>query len=104
MILPYQQPYLHYILLVILNMTLALIGYKYLLNFLGLSNSSIDVLWSMGITCSRKTARGIIKLAGNRCDEMAMIILEYQKKAVSLGSLVDQLAKLMKAIQLSILF
>mgnify|MGYP007134776559 CR=1 FL=1 len=51
----------------------------------------------MGITCFSKTARGIIKLAGNKCDEMAMVILEYQNKAVSLNSLLEQLDKLMKA-------
>ena len=65
-----------------------------------MSNSSIDVLRSMGITCSRKTVRGIIKLAGNRCDEMALVILEYQKNAVCLGSLVVQLDKLMNALYL----
>lgn len=38
---------------------------------------------SMGFTCSSKTARNIIKIAGNDCDKLVVRIQEFQQLVVT---------------------
>ena len=56
----------------------------------------------MGITCSSKTARELIKVAGIECDRLVLRILEFQEKLMSkrrivtredMDSLMEQLSR-----------
>ena len=49
----------------------------------GLPNKAVDVLSSMGITCSSKTARKLIKIAGTDCDGLVLRILNHQKELLT---------------------
>lgn len=51
--------------------------------FSGLPNKAIDVMSSMGITCSSKTARELIKVAGLDCDRMVRRVLHHQDEMAS---------------------
>ena len=46
-------------------------------------NKAVDVLSSMGITCSSKTARKLIKIAGTDCDALVLRILNHQQEQVT---------------------
>ena len=45
----------------------------------GIPNSALDILGSMGITCCSKTAKQIIKTAGEKCSMLIKKVVEFGK-------------------------
>lgn len=47
----------------------------------GLPNKALDVMSTMGMACSSKTAREVIKTIGKDCDKLAQRLLQFQRDA-----------------------